>query len=492
MKYIFQITFFVIIFFIMSLNISSAGYWYSWSNTDLYKQIDEWINELDIKMYDFEVSAWWWSIKTEINRILNQENLPSCMEVELSSEELKKISAWDIGLLTEKMWKKCFPDDTKSLSNDILIRIQSQINYIDTTAEKKSEKKSAVMRRIADIGIYSDWSLENSPFDLIADMQEIDEIIFSKKIEYNWEQNFDISWAFEDFLDDKSEESYSNQWNQIPKALKNDIYACLEDVNKNNWVNNYFSDIFSNNISSNTSSWSVASFGDYEKVTDNSIWPCEDIFCITVEFKTYEHKLLWGSSDNFSIEWVIKRSNEHLKKFTNVSLAQSKMWQNLFELNLRDLSLPDSFNVWLVVSSKPIPILDIENNEKKEDESEFAYKNILYEYYKNLWMDYPRKNSLVKYLHKEEKLKSFLDSSENSITLAEKKTNNYINNLEIQKKKNEYFKKAINKKIQTDEISVFYDNLSEIERFVWAINDYTTWLFWAVRWMDRIPVHRNW
>lgn len=495
MKKLLKISLITIICIIYSNSLINPALWGStWytGEADLYKQIDEWISNLEETMYEYEVSSWWWSIKVEINRILKEENIPQCIEEEITSEELKEISAWNIGLLSEKIWTKCYSDEEKYISNADIIDMQKKIHDIDINSQKKAEKKSKILHKISQIWLYSDWNLDNSPFDLISDMQEIDEIIFSEKINYDWEIDYDLDSLFDDFLKDKAKESEANLWEEIPLASTNEVYSCLDDINNTNWINEDFWNILSSNISDDLSWLDVNSFTDYEKVTDNSMWPCTSFFCINIDFVTYDHKLLWWWGDwDYTIESVIKRSNEHLKKFTNVSLSQSKMWNNLFELNLRDLSLPDSFHVWLIVTRKPIPILDIEPKWKKYD-GEFAYKNILYEYYKNLWLDYPRKNSLIKYNHKEEKLKALINSAERWTPMASNKHSNYIGTLELSEKKNKFFSKAINKKILTEDMSNVYNNLAEIERFIWGINDYTTALFWAVKWMDRIPVHQNW
>ncbi|HIE44937.1 MAG TPA: hypothetical protein EYP87_01890 [Flavobacteriaceae bacterium] len=61
-----------------------------------------------------------------------------------------------------------------------------------------------------------------------------------------------------------------------------------------------------------------------------------------------------------SIQSIVEKSNEHLKKFANSSLIQSKMTTNNFELGLRDLNLSDIFSFGLVVTKKTPPILNLE------------------------------------------------------------------------------------------------------------------------------------
>ncbi|PIE85453.1 hypothetical protein CSA08_01965, partial [Candidatus Gracilibacteria bacterium] len=114
MKNIFQITSTIFIIFFILTNSVSAGYWYSGNSKNLYKQIDEGIDELELKMFEYEISGGGGEVKSEINRVLKQENLPECIEKEISPQEFKKISSGDIKLLSEKMGEKCFPNSSNS------------------------------------------------------------------------------------------------------------------------------------------------------------------------------------------------------------------------------------------------------------------------------------------------------------------------------------------------------------------------------------------
>jgi len=78
-----------------------------------------------------------------------------------------------------------------------------------------------------------------------------------------------------------------------------------------------------------------------------------------------------------SIQSIVEKSNEHLKKFVNTSLIQSKMTTNNFELPLRDLKLSEIFSFGMVITKKTPPILNLEKNEEKSaDENPLSAKNI--------------------------------------------------------------------------------------------------------------------
>ncbi|MDQ7023643.1 MAG: hypothetical protein Q9M97_09200, partial [Candidatus Gracilibacteria bacterium] len=90
----------------------------------------------------------------------------------------------------------------------------------------------------------------------------------------------------------------------------------------------------------------------YQAINDNDFFGgCETFFCITIEYLTHDGNLLIGGTTR-SIESIMERSNNHLKKFANSSLVQSKMTTNNFELGLRDLNLSDIFSMPIVIIKK--------------------------------------------------------------------------------------------------------------------------------------------
>jgi hypothetical protein len=54
----------------------------------------------------------------------------------------------------------------------------NQATHFNTTFSTRAADKTRRTYDIARIGLYSDGNIENSPFDLINDLQEIDYIIF--------------------------------------------------------------------------------------------------------------------------------------------------------------------------------------------------------------------------------------------------------------------------------------------------------------------------
>jgi hypothetical protein len=292
--------------------------------------------------------------------------------------------------------------------------------------------------------VYADWIEENAPFDWIIDLKEIDKIIFAEKTEaYEWMVNHDLSKELWNLLAKANEvnkptnEDLDANQNLDDLNNSNSIYNELKNYNDSNSINLYSTYVCStqnldswlnqddtnsiidsltwdnsswlNNNSDLTSwdgYWSISwdwayPSSNYSPVDDNSAFPCSEFFCIEVEFKTYNHKLLWWGGQEMSIESIIARSNEHLKKFSNTSLVQSKMTINNFELWLKDLNLSEIFHVWVEVTTEPVPILNLTYHKNKnedwlsnDDPTIFELENQLKFYHAAYWLDYTRRNDL--------------------------------------------------------------------------------------------------
>lgn len=228
-----------------------------------------------------------------------------------------------------------------------------------------------------------------------------------------------------------------------------------------------------------------ANFWNYNKVTDNSEWPCENFFCINVDFIMYEHNLFWWW-ENITIEYLLNRSNEHLKKFASTSLLPAKMSTNNFELWLKDLNLPDIFHIWIQISTKPVPILDIQKSWQK-DESEFSTSNMLEQYYKSNWLDYKRRNDLSLLNNLEFDKQAIEWSKELWIDKGAQKNNDFKDFLKSEKNKINLLNKGIEKSVLSKVSETFNTQFAEIERFTVWINDYVKNIQSIIKEMNKIP-----
>ena len=180
----------------------------------------------------------------------------------------------------------------------------------------------------------------------------------------------------------------------------------------------------------------------------------------------YNQNLLWGWFTN-SIQRLIERSNWHLKKFTNTSLVQSRMSTNNFQIWLKDLKLPDLFNVWFIVDKKAPPIMNLnwwkELNEKPSWEK--ISKTLIKEYFKNYWLEYDRINDLDIYNKQECEIASVINSAEEQITKSPIK-NTACENLEYKEKLNEIISNNIDSAILADDLKEFDNQFIELAWFL--------------------------
>lgn len=438
-KYIINLLRIVIV--ILILNYNNYSYGFLWDNLwlDLYTKIDNWIPYMENKNYDRLM--WWESGKKyeEINRILKADWIWECLNSELTTSEIKEVAKWNYWPLKWKIDKKCLDKD-ENITNIKLNQIQYKIKEIDIKYSKSAETETKEIFQISGIWIYSDWDINNSWFDLISDLEEINKIIFSEELKYVWE---DIS---------SQDDSFNNFSTSKP------------------------------NNNRNLSSW-------YSSVNDNSSWPCDDILCIEMGFKTYNW-WFWGSSDS-SIQWLVEKSNEHLKKFAWSFMWQSNMTSWLFECSIcKNIDFGEMFHVWFQIISKPVPILKVNKKESEwswwTDDESLTALNMLYETYKIYWLDYKRANDLTIYRSELEKRKWLLDSVElNPKDLVKKEVERNI----YKNKSNENFLwTSVNKKVLASDTNDFYKYFLEVERNTKAILNYTESLRWIIAEMKKTPV----
>ena len=563
-----------------------------WIN--LYKILDESFEDLDTKQYEYEI-AWWEDkdLSKNINRILNEELeiWKDCINSDIDSKAIKRIANWDIYTLWKYLNEDCFEDEKITIEN--LNNIATKINEIDEVYIETSKDKSKKIYDISRVSLYTDWTTDNSPFDLINDLQSIADIAFNDELIYEWEDssflsNFkddpymdtlasetdeedasdfsvdkildiidgvvksndeineisldwilniinDVTNTDEDeislsqvlgIINDTIEEDKStdynsqddfiitNDWNIIICPDDNSVDQSWLDISeiielKYSSIENIYnsSDVFSELDDSNEIIDDYGLYYDdksripyalydadftsssYNNVNDSSKWPCNEFFCIKINFATHNQKL-FSYWDSISLENLVNTSNGHLKKGANTSLQQAKMSTNNFELWLRDLNLPDTFHMWFVIQKKSPPLYNLENvvDDHQKHLKISETENMLEETYKNLWLDYSRSNDLDLIIWKDKEEKTVIDWANLAPNETAIKDRELKRIDEIVKERNDFTTKQLDKVMTAQELEKFYDQLIEIERSVWWIEDYTISLNSIIRKMREIPI----
>ena len=511
---------------------------------DIYKNIDEWLYDLELKQYEYELT---WQGESDVSEvvwgILEKEGIECNLD---TIQDIEEVVSWQNPIWIVQL--KC-NDNGDTLSSEFVAKVSQKLWDVKSTFSQRAENKSKQIYEIAKIGLYSDGNEENSPFDLIFDLQEIDRVIFSEEIEYNGEEfqvddkslldflEEDKSYLYDDEEDENEEGQNENEETAEEVSPETDqeetitpplllgsnehAYACLPsdasglnldslqdlDLGVHNDIprrwgrdipiieDEYY--VYTDGEYGNGTSWWgpfrwAWPTGWYEGVSDP--WKCDEFFCIIIEFVMKNQNLL-GGGNTVSIESILAKSAEHFEKFANTSLVQSKMTTNNFELWLIIPNLWDMLRgFWIQVQTKPAPILNIEASDEKKNAVEwdrFTGKNMLTQYYKNVGLDYERRNDLdiirqKTYERKVLEESTWLPTYHPPEKLAE--LNNFTESL---KEKNEILNLAVDKKVLQDDTGAFYKQFVELERFVGSLTDFTASLWGIIKKMEKIPTRSS-
>lgn len=508
----------IFLFTIMSLNLLNPnitlGFLDDSLGFDLYKTIDKWTYELSSQMLSRE--AKWDEKNSDYVKKLNIQawflDLPECFDESITLNDLKELNENNPLNFNKKIIDLCWNWDDESKKNmeiKYLNLYQDIWKTVYSNLEEISQTKVDNLYKITKIWMYSDWDTNNSPFDIIADLKAIDDIVFEKELKYNWENTIDLTskitkasesevstaslapyipWNIKNLTSLEDLLTYDLNWLDnnnlvcdVDDPLKNQIKDIIKTKNEN------LKDLIEKN--NNTNSWVIISNPDkwYEVRWDNWVWPCNNFFCIQIEFVIQNYDLLIWWKNN-SIEWLIKKSNQHLKKFSSTSLIQSKMTTNNFELWLKDLNLSEIFHVWIQVTTKPAPILNVDVKWDDPKKDEFSSKSLLEKYYGNLWLDYKRANDLSVYTWYTEKLKNIQMMAWIPAEWIIQKNKDFLEYKEKNEKKAAYTaSNYIDQSLNYNELDTFYKDFVEVENFTYSISDYVDNLNSIIKWMNKIP-----
>lgn len=336
-----------------------------------------------------------------------------------------------------------------------------------------------------------DWNCEN--------YSEVQKLL----CEINWNCNEEEKHWFLTLKNDfvcKADDSWLNNvtWKIISANLswniKNPDKKTEKNWENNSWTSNSWKNNSQNNAK-NSSWWNNQSNSKlqtpssaYKKLDDNKKFPCDDIFCIDIQFKIHDFSLSYANEDP-PIQYLINRSNDHLKKFINSSLSQAKMSINNFELNLKDIKLPDMFHMWVQISQEPVPLFQVEKDDKFwVDEWDTKLETQLKKYYELHWLDYKMPNDLSAFVKTEANAQATLNSSTSQTTNLWPKLQDF-KDLSIEKLwELNRTQKLIEEKARFSRIDNFEEQLKEVERFNAWINTYIINLETILKEIKKIPV----
>ena len=389
--------------------------------TDLYNQVDEGSATLSTKIAADRMEG---SAKKINERIGKQCGSPAdyCLSDEdFTADELRDmVYQSDISILAKHL-----RPEYQSMSNldDFVRKVyeNSRIFYNDLSSEIGAEQDR--LHIYGSIGLYTDGSIDNSSYDLLYDMELINDLLFKQPVCYAGVVNstrkgvMDLgsaaSSAFGDMLTGLLGSSSSTTttttadtvyagYGTSGSTASTDTYgtpyggsggtasgpACLTGASQTaiRLDRTLQSDIYAQQTTGTSSHTSRGggSSSNSPKISNGSLFDigdCSSFFCITVRFITYQSDLLNYNSgtgtvcegdNNDSIEGIIDKNLEIANQYAPSALEGAKMTRNFGELNIL-ARLPDMVHIGVVVTTKPIPQLP----SKKQDNSG-GHGNTLY------------------------------------------------------------------------------------------------------------------
>lgn len=499
---------------------------------DIYKALDEGVKNLEQTQYEYELS-WQWegSVFETVNQILWREWLECNI---YSANDIERLLWGDWWNAIEAITSACAGWESR-VPLQFSERVQNALRDIRRVFSQRAEKKAEMTYRVARIGLYADGNTENSPFDLIIDLQEIDKIIFWEEIEYDWvtpvsnqsfqdfinriindpitgdTQDEDEPWVVEEdepWVEEVEEDEDIPMTGTLP--IPEHLYACpapntswLDDEEYERlvrtfnprWAWSYIPIIntflYPGWIRDDWGDWqwpfnSEGPSGNFS--SSKAPWACNEFFCIIIEFETTEYWLIgWETRSIMKVLWKVA---EHCEKPANASLTQRKQTTNNFEIGSIIKDLPGMLR-WLgiEVSTKPIPIL--EETEQDEDPTREEIKqeveNMLRESYKWLWLDYNRQNDIEIADRSAIVQKIFQTSGGMSIAYPEQRFNDF------RTYDRAFIQASVRTQSDTSNITTqrqlqwFVHHFNELERFTFSLSDFIEQFSWVITTLEKIP-----
>ena len=152
---------------------------------------------------------------------------------------------------------------------------------------------------------------------------------------------------------------------------------------------------------------------------------------------------------------------------------------------------------WLEVQTKPVPILDLESSDEDSAPEGSLSEEKLLAYYKNLTLDYERRNDLQIFRKIsrtgtfEEEQKVFQTSAGMPTQYPERRLNELSRFQAALSENNRILSIATDKSISYDDMKKFSDQFSELERFTAAIEDFAIGFTDHVQRLKQIPTRTN-
>lgn len=177
-----------------------------------------------------------------------------------------------------------------------------------------------------------------------------------------------------------------------------------------------------------------------------------------------------------------------MKKMAWTSGIQWSMTQNNFSLGTINLNLANMFHMWVQVTKQTPPILNIERKENRSDETEFTFRNMEEEYFRNAGLEARRWNNFDNFRRVPEELKTIEATEELPYVTVVTHSEAIARIRGTRELRNAHFSRAIDSRATVQDADIYLKEFIELEKFGQSFMEYINKVNAMVDNMLKIPI----
>lgn len=293
-------------------------------------------------------------------------------------------------------------------------------------------KEEDARETVAAIGLYADGDRSNSDYDIMYDIERINEIIFSTDIKYKGTKNIS-SKSLASLLagnapapllpasssiiapPSSSGATTGSSGTTLPTSIEGLLGSSCTNTGMtgpvDGTIDQWFLQELTSVINGSAPSPTTSGFSATNTPVKTTTWttaptaandfyhkmPCQkwSMFCIEVKTIPGGNITLWGGK-NVSIEWIVDTFTKHLLPISESSLAYQKMTNNAGSMPIKNLNLWKSIGWLRIYLGNQPQVSRRDKDERTPDQEEAELKAVIDCWYITAWLptDLARSNSL--------------------------------------------------------------------------------------------------
>jgi len=225
------------ILILSSINITNAGFldflsWSKYSKDNIFRKLDSWMVKVEDAV--LEVNLKWNDKAGDMSEAISEYALSMWQNIKfknVTKEKLLKIYNEEDDAL-KVLVSIVETEDKDYFTTDQILKIVKIIQSYVKISKQNAGKQTENMYKLVNVWLYSDWNTDNSPFDLIEDLDDINAMLYWEEDKYwdFWDESGN-TWNLEDLFNNSV--SYPSQY----EHKKNNKQAELNITQANIWQN---------------------------------------------------------------------------------------------------------------------------------------------------------------------------------------------------------------------------------------------------------------